>query len=260
MTNIDDRNAIAIAQVAAYSPLLLIALFLARRHGFSRGTGWIFLATFSLTRLIGASLDIATIANPRSSSLYIGATVCNGIGVAPLFLATSGLYDQLLSPLDAKLSPHPLGLTITLHSRLVELTALTATVLGIVGSVQAGNDYKTTGRFTLQSLNKAASALYILIFLAILDLTAFATFYARKGMLPSRAPPVLRAAWASLPLLFVRLLYSCLSTFVTSTTKFNLLSGNVWIFLGMSVIEEIIVVLLYESAGIATPSSRGQSY
>jgi hypothetical protein len=47
--SLDQFGKIAAAEIAFYTPLLLVAFFITLRHGFGRREGWIFLFTFSLS-------------------------------------------------------------------------------------------------------------------------------------------------------------------------------------------------------------------
>ena len=46
--SLDQFGKIAVAEIAFYVPLILVALYNLSRHGFGRNQGWIFLFTFSL--------------------------------------------------------------------------------------------------------------------------------------------------------------------------------------------------------------------
>jgi hypothetical protein len=61
------------------------------------------------------------------------------------------------------------------------------------------------------------------------------------------------AILASVPFLFVRLLYSILAAFDTSTSTFSPSEGSVVVQAVMAVIEEFVVVILYLGAGFLVP-------
>lgn len=46
---LDSRGIVSVVQIIVYVPLLALAAILVLRHGFSRESGWIFLAIFSLS-------------------------------------------------------------------------------------------------------------------------------------------------------------------------------------------------------------------
>ena len=94
MGHISYSDAIAILQIVYYSPALIASLFVCFRHGFAKSFGWYFLVTFCLSRLIGASGQLDTIAHPNSSTAWTIALVCSVMGTSPLLLSTLGLLSR----------------------------------------------------------------------------------------------------------------------------------------------------------------------
>jgi hypothetical protein len=72
---------------------------------------------------------------------------------------------------------------------------------------------------------------------------------ARSSSIEDGERRLLVAVAISIPLLFVRLVYSLLTVFAPSST-FNLLNGNVTIMLVMSVIEEILIAFICLGIGL----------
>lgn len=97
------------------------------------------------------------------------------------------------------------------------------------------------------TLNKASTALFIVCYVA----TALATLLMSFSI--SHAEPgekrLLIAVAAALPFLLVRLVYSIISN-LTHIASFNALTPNVTILLCMVLIEEFIVVLIFEGFGL----------
>lgn len=61
----------------------------------------------------------------------------------------------------------------------------------------------------------------------------------------------------ALPFLLVRLIYSILAAFASSTqSRFSPVVGDWRIYLGMSLIMEYVVVVTYVTAGILTPLEK----
>jgi hypothetical protein len=91
---ITGREGLSIAELVVYVPSLLLALLVAKRHGFSRDLGWIYLAVFALVRATGSALELASISN-GSSSLGTIAVILSSIGLSPLLLSMCGLLKRL---------------------------------------------------------------------------------------------------------------------------------------------------------------------
>jgi hypothetical protein len=89
------RDGVAIIQLVAFTTSLAFAFVLCWRHGFRRSEGWVILLTFSTLRILGASFQLASITHP-TDSVYGGALICQGIGLAPLTLLNLGLFVRVL--------------------------------------------------------------------------------------------------------------------------------------------------------------------
>jgi amino acid transporter len=129
----------------------------------------------------------------------------------------------------------------------VELILTVGVILGIIGGVNAGNDFQTTGKFTLGTLSEAGTSLLVVAFaftvLGVI-LISFDTPHADRA-----ENRIFLGLVASLPFLLVRLVYSCLSTF-SHKSKFSLLSGSTTILLCVALLEELAVVIIFESVGL----------
>lgn len=245
---ISYRDGISMGQITVYSPGLLVAIFLAARHGFGKSSGWLFLIIFCLARLIGPAMQLATISDPKNSDLYVGYAVLNNVGVSPLIMAALGFLSRLLDNIHKThrtgLSPHIL--------RLVQLLVLVGTILAIVGGIDAGSDYVTSlnkgvGHFQLGTLSKVGVALLIISYattVAFTILISFSVPHAEAG-----EKRVFLAVVATLPFLLVRLIYSCIAAFATNP-NFNLITGSTTTLLCMCYIMELIMVIIYEVMGL----------
>ena len=109
----DQFGKIAAAEIVFYTPLFIVSLFIALRHGFGRQHGWVYLFIFCLSvlqlqipskytnelpivRLAGAAISIASrISSTDQVGLVVAAAVLSGIGLSPLLLATQGFITKL---------------------------------------------------------------------------------------------------------------------------------------------------------------------
>ena len=91
------RQGVSIAILIFYLPALAIAIFLSIRHGFRRASGWRFMIIFTLARVLGSCLELATINQPRNYSLYIGYATLINIALSPLELVAYGLLSRVIT-------------------------------------------------------------------------------------------------------------------------------------------------------------------
>ena len=90
-----ERESISIAEIAIYFPFLLAALFVARKHGFKRGSGFLYLVIFSILRIAGAIMTILSIHHPSSTTDVVWGAILGSIGLSPLMLAAFGLLNRM---------------------------------------------------------------------------------------------------------------------------------------------------------------------
>lgn len=84
-----------IAELAIYIPLLFLTLSVIVRHGVHQQSGWIYLSSFCLIRIIGAGLGIAAAKNPSNVSDLEWSAILGSVGISPLLLASLGLLKRM---------------------------------------------------------------------------------------------------------------------------------------------------------------------
>ncbi len=94
MTHITFPDGIAIYKLIYYSPALIASLYVSYKHGFQKGSGWIFLTIFCVIRIIGAGAQLATIDNSNPHTAETIALVAAVLGLSPLLLATLGILAR----------------------------------------------------------------------------------------------------------------------------------------------------------------------
>ncbi|KAB8295932.1 hypothetical protein EYC80_008752 [Monilinia laxa] len=240
---IDYRNGVAIGELVVYIPSLILSIFLAFRHGFGRSSGWYFLIIFCLARIIGPCMSLAAISSP-SVSIFTGALILQNVGLSPLILATLGLLSRVLQSINRNtrtfIQPRSL--------KLIEVFTLVGLILGIIGGINASDSYTTTGRWVPGTESKVSNILFIVSYVALLVITILTSFSISNAENGERR--ILLAIAIALPFLFVRLLYSILSTFVAHSTKFNSFTGSVTILLCVALLEELVIVVIYLGIGM----------
>lgn len=261
-------NDISIIQLVFFFPSLAVAATLSYRHGFRRSSGWIYLVLLSLMRIIGASMELATISQPDSSSLAIGAQTLQNIGLSPLILTLLGLITRTYLSIPERKRPSiPNGRIL----HLLQLVVVVGLILSIVGGVntgtQVGNALENGQPITysVSSESKAGIALmivgYVLLVLSALVLGTCLSAIA------DGEKRLLLAVFLAMPFVLVRLVYSILSAFDTSSANFRQFGGSAdagYVVLGMCTIMEIIATIIFEAVGLTLPyvphSERGSLF
>ena len=90
-----EKENIAIAELVIYIPFLLTALFVARKHGFKRGSGFLYLVIFCGLRIAGAILSIISVHHPDNRTDAQWGAIIGSIGLSPLLLASFGLLNRV---------------------------------------------------------------------------------------------------------------------------------------------------------------------
>ena len=133
--------------------------------------------------------------------------------------------------------------------RLLFVPSVVALILAIVGGVDQFSS-KPSDQSTGKTLTRAAIIIFVIVFIIQSGIAVLSFFNYR--VISHGETRLLIAIACSIPFLAVRLLYSLLSVFVTSSKTFSLTEGSVIVEGFMAVFEEFMVVILYLSAGLAT--------
>ncbi|XXG96584.1 hypothetical protein Hte_002871 [Hypoxylon texense] len=238
-----EQSNISIAQIVIFVPSLFLALVLAIRHGFGRSSGWFYLIAFSLARIIGASLQLATISDPTNIGLHVGAATLQNIGLSPLIMVMLGLIGRALGTIQNSTT----SLISQKRMRLIHVIALVGLILSAIGGSNSGSDLSKTGVYTVSSLTQAGIGLLIAAYvLLVLTTIVVAT---QISYVESGEKRLVLAVGLSLPFLLIRLAYSAESVY-GHNSSFNQISGNINIQLGMAVIMEMIVTAICEGIGM----------
>jgi len=234
----DSHGGVSIFELVVYFPALVVAVIVCSRHGFGRSSGWVFTLVLCLVRIIGACCQLATY-HSETKGLFEAVVILDSIGISPLLLATLGLLSRCADTIGNASSKvfHPL------HFRLLQLLITIALILCIVGGT---NSISSTGVYQPQTTTKAGVVLYVIAFII---LVLIAGMLAIKHSNTSHGDK--RLVWAvmlAFPFILIRLIYSLLSVF-SHNHQFSLVTGSVVIHVFMSVVEEMLVVIIYLVAG-----------
>ncbi|KAJ5676679.1 uncharacterized protein N7477_002312 [Penicillium maclennaniae] len=237
---ISYTNGISILQLIVYFPSIFLSAFLVYRHGLRTNSGFIFLTTFALARIVGACCELATINNP-STGLFTAAAICSSIGLSPLMLACSGLLSRANLSIEYTTSRPALPDLIFRAFRLLTIVAMAVAIAGITSNMTAEGlqhpDIKT----------KIGMILYLVCWaIMVLMLLVIAL---KRGSLERGEGRTLLAVAISSPFILVRIIYALLIWFLHDST-FSLLNGSETVTLVMSVLEEFVVVIVCLGVGM----------
>ena len=88
-------ESLSIAEIAIYPPILLALIFVLIRHGISKQSGFIYLATFCIIRIVGAGFGIAAAIHPTNTTDQIWSGIIGSIGIFSILGATGGLLKRM---------------------------------------------------------------------------------------------------------------------------------------------------------------------
>lgn len=237
---ISYSNGISILQLIVYFPSLFLSIFLVYRHGLRTNSGFIFLSTFALARIVGACCELATISNP-STGLFTAAAICSSIGLSPLMLACTGLLSRANNSIEHNTSRPALPAIIFRAFRLLTVVAMAISIAGITSNMTAEGlehpDIKT----------KIGMILYIVCWAVMVLMLLVITV--QRGSLERGEGRTLLAVAISSPFILVRVIYAFLIWFLHNST-FSILDGSETVALVMSVLEEFAVVIVCIGVGM----------
>ena len=241
---LDYRSGLSVGELCIYSPAVLVGIYLAARPGFGRNWGWFYLVLFCLARIIGPAMQLSTLHGPPKASLYEGYAILNNVAISPLQLLILGTLSRLL---DSIHKTYNTFLKVWMLY-IIYAAVVLGLILGIVGSIDAGNSFEQKHVFHPGTLNKAGSIILITCYVAIVAITALISIF--KSHIEPGENRLYLAVVLTLPFLLVRLVYTGFTTF-SYNPKFNILDGNTTIFICMALIEEFIIIIIFEVAGLA---------
>ncbi|TCD68829.1 hypothetical protein EIP91_009696 [Steccherinum ochraceum] len=256
------RGIIALGQLIVYVPIVFVAGFLVFRHGFSRGTGWIFLLTLSIVRIVSGAMLVATEqqSNPSHTIVTI-ATVLESAGLSPLTQATLGFLNSVRKGFSYN-NEEGGGINATF---LLHIFSSIALALIVIGGSKAGNAKTHDDLDHAMLFRHIGVVLFFILYILIALLHGY--YWSQKRDLPKNRRMLLAGISLALPFLFVRIIYAVLSGFApvalpgdiveqNSMSKFNSTTGPWWIYLIMSALPEVLAVVTYIIVGIKVPVEK----
>ncbi|KAI8963492.1 hypothetical protein F5Y11DRAFT_319405 [Daldinia sp. FL1419] len=245
-------SALPIALLAIYLTLSPSLVYIAIKHGLKHGAiiGWAFLFIFCTLRIISSAIQIH---DTYSSSAALVAS----IGLSPLLAATCGVLHEARAYMFPK-SRRPIDTPYLIFFHLLVTTAI-----ALVASGASKLDDDKLPPDQIKKGHSLAKVGMIMLFLgwfsiAMLVYITYKESQARNFRKPSKSETgkkLLLAVTISLPFLGIRVL-DRMVYFYTQNPELNPVTGSLGLRVGLEVIEEIIVTLLFIVVGIATRNVR----
>ena len=91
---INDRGILAIVTLVYFILASIPCVIICRKHGFGRNGGFVFLLTFSVTRIAGSIAQIIAVNDPSVGAI-IAAAVLTGSGFSTLLMAQIGILQRM---------------------------------------------------------------------------------------------------------------------------------------------------------------------
>ncbi|PVH78067.1 hypothetical protein DL98DRAFT_366263, partial [Cadophora sp. DSE1049] len=240
-----NLNILSVVTIAFYSPATLLSIFLCLRHSFSPNTGFIFLILFSVIRISGAALNLASI---HSSPMQAGilnttALVLSFTGVSPLLLAALGLVYRVRFGM-VKIYPTAIK---PVYLVLLRIPVMAALVLCDEGAIEYGARIGATGISKIPITSKIGVVLFLVVSIATAIVTAL--LFRVRFRFDDSDQYVLYAVAASLPFIFARVIYGFLGAWAPDP-NFAFFKGSVLLQGCVSILPEMIVMIIYSILGI----------
>ncbi|KAG6302901.1 hypothetical protein E4U09_001554 [Claviceps aff. purpurea] len=237
MPYLDAYDIISIVGIPIYVILLACAIILCLKHGFYKSAGWPFLALLALWRIVSFSIRLALVNDPTNTSLWAGWLILNSVGLGPLLLLLLSLLLRVFESINRQ------GFVVLkpLYQRLIQILVLVAVICGIVGGTNSSYnivDDAIMAEYT--TLTRVGVGLMI----AAIALLCGEAFIAVRGQgyIAQGEHRILLGVVASIPFVIARLVYSCL-------TVFGGVTPNVWLYLFLSILTELVVMSMLEVLG-----------
>ncbi|KAI1340718.1 hypothetical protein F5Y15DRAFT_49502 [Xylariaceae sp. FL0016] len=232
--------------LAVYAILTLPVIFVMFRHGIRHGAilGWLYLFAFCSLRLVSSSLEL-------SDTDSYSASVVASIGLSPLLLASSGILHESRAYLDSE-GRRMVESIWVIKFHLFVTAALALVAAGASKLNRPDNDADAT-----RSLNLVKGGMAILLFawLFLVTLSILTLVVLRRG---STVPvdhrggnTLLLGVSAAMPFIGIRLLTSLVSYF-SQSPALDPSSGNLGLRVGLEIVEEIVVVVIFIVVGVMT--------
>ncbi|KAI1326855.1 hypothetical protein F5Y16DRAFT_399975 [Xylariaceae sp. FL0255] len=260
-----SSKGLSAALLVLYILFSLPGIFVIFKHGVRHGAilGWFFLNGFFLLKIIASGLQLH---DPTNTT----AALLSNVGLSPLLLSTASIIHEARAYLfkDSRNRRIEILTVVVFHQLVAVAIALVASGASSLEEAKSEADVNKD--------EKNIKVGEVLLLVAWLVLTAVAIFTAVSVSGNSRSnreaattykkrdfaggKMLIFAVVAAMPFLGIRLLTS-LIYFFTNDAALNPVSGSLGLRVGLEIIEELIITLVYITAGILTRNiGKGENY
>ncbi|UZJ55602.1 hypothetical protein CBS101457_004922 [Exobasidium rhododendri] len=235
--------------IPIYIILLGLSLFNVFRHGHGKASGFVFLAIFCVSRMIGNILLVdAYDNNYKSLEVVKWGYILQGLGYSFFISATAAFYTRARDPDStitqdiANLRKGIRGMTVAKAIHLVNIIAL---ILLVTGYTDSDGIFPTSGSAasTKTTLNIKAKIGYVIYVVLTVVLAGLVIALARQE--PSRETKfIIIACLAALPFMMSRSVYVTYQGF--SQHPFQ---RTLWVKIVFEYIPEVFVIVIYSVLG-----------
>ncbi|KAK1244033.1 hypothetical protein MKX08_002171 [Trichoderma sp. CBMAI-0020] len=239
-------TAISTAELIIYATLSIPTLYILFKHGRDGLLGWIYLFAFCSLRVIGSAMDL---------SGNTSAGIISSVGLSPLLLAASGILHEARNyycdPMSRKLK-----WTVVVFFHILVTTGLVIVATG-ASSLQSSDGKPTDASKASKNDSSVRTGMSLLTLAWAIIAVVSVWILARPAKSPM--PKFITAAgtrllWSVLVSdIFsgIRVIYSLIAL-VTKDENLNPQTGSLAIRVVLGLIPELISVLAFVTAGLAT--------
>ncbi|KAG5922056.1 hypothetical protein E4U61_005842 [Claviceps capensis] len=237
MPHLDTYDIISIVGIPIYVIFLACAIVLCLKHGFYKSGGWHFLALLALWRIVSFGMRLALVNDPTKTSLWAAWLILNSVGLGPLILLLLSLLLRVFESINRQ------GFVVLkpLYQRLIQTLVLVAVICGIVGGTNSSYDI-VDGAIVVKYTTLTSVGVGLMIAAIVLLCGEAVIAFGSQGHVAQGDHRILLGVVASIPFVIARLVYSCL-------TVFGGVTSNVWLYLFLSILTELVVMLMLEVLG-----------
>ncbi|KAG5975765.1 hypothetical protein E4U58_007305 [Claviceps cyperi] len=243
MPHLDTYDIISIVGIPIYVILLACAIIVCLKHGLYKSGGWYFLALLALWRIVSFGIRLALVNDPTNASLWMVWLILNSVGLGPLILLLLSLLLRVFESINRQGSV----VLKPLYQRLIQILVLVAVICGIVGGTNSSYDI-VDGAVVVKYTTLARVGVGLMIAAIVLLCGEAVIAFRSQSYVAQGDHRILLGVMASIPFVIARLVYSCL-------TVFGGVTSNVWIYLFLSILTELVVMLILEVLGFMLKKS-----
>ncbi|GAB7366302.1 hypothetical protein MBLNU230_g8102t1 [Neophaeotheca triangularis] len=246
---LDEHGILAAVELASFTPILGLAIYICTRQGFEMEKGWVYLIVLPVVRIIASICLVVSQNLPDPPQALEHTYAANNLfGAATLLLALLGFMQRVAESMGDKGPPARLF-------RYINLATLADFILAIIGVVTALDDPYSVSQ-TSHTLRKASGTIFLVIFV----LLAAVVFWALIGhcWVPLNETRLVHGATAALPFLLVRIVYNVVVVYSEPGGLFWWRHINIFAQAFMQFAMEVAVAAMYFQAGFRLPKVEKQ--